>query len=206
MTTEAELRDIQKVHAFWFTDIHFGATATNRGKLWFGGGKALDDSLREQFEPLVSAALERKLDHWADTATGAVSLVLLLDQFPLNIFRKSAKAYAGEQHAVEITKAGLDRGLHQLMSVQEQVFFYLPLEHSESLEDQVQSVELFTRLHDNATDEFSAFTKGSLDYALSHKAIIDRFNRYPYRNEVLGRESTEAELEWLADNPERFGQ
>ena len=197
---------IKAVHDFWFTDIHFGATASNRSKLWFGGGAELDTAIKDRFEPLVTGAVQGELDHWQESPQGAVSLITLLDQFPLNIYRKSARAFSGETKAIAVCKAGLESELDKSLSIPERVFFYLPLEHSENIDDQQQSVELYQNLHDSAPPEQQQFTKGTLDYAISHRAIIQQFGRYPFRNEVLGRQSTAEELAWLQDNPQRFGQ
>lgn len=203
---QKDLDSMQQVHDFWFTDIHFGATTDNRSKLWFGGGTALDTAIKELFEPVIVTAIRGELDHWQQTSLGAISLITLLDQFPLNIFRKSARAFSGETKAIEVCKSGLEHELDLALSIPERVFFYLPLKHSENIGDQKRSVELYRNLHGMSPPEFHQLTEGSLEYAIKHQAIIQEFGRYPYRNEVLNRNSTTAELVWLDDNPQRFGQ
>lgn len=197
---------IREVHEFWFGEIRDETTVEPRSKLWFQGGPEVDQQIRERFEPLLLQAGRGELSDWTDTATGCVCLIVVLDQFPLNIYRRTARAFAFEQQALKACHEGLDRSLDRQLSIVERAFFYMPLEHSETLENQALSVRKFTQLHDDAPPALHTMTESFMQYANDHRDLISRFGRYPFRNEVLGRQNTEEETVWLADNPQRYGQ
>lgn len=199
-------QDIDRVLDFWFGEIRDELPVEPRLKLWFGGGQRLDEDIKQKFEPLVLSAAAGELSAWATSARGTLALIVLLDQFPLNIYRKTARAFAFEPMAIEICKIGLKQGFDKTLSLSERSFFYLPLEHSENPDDQNQSLRFFQQLHEDAPERHREFTKKTLDYAIDHHNTILKFDRYPYRNAVLGRESTAEELLYLADNSSRYGQ
>jgi uncharacterized protein (DUF924 family) len=179
------------VLAFWFAE----GPATFR-KAWFTRDDAFDASIRDGFADLVAPAREGALDDWAATAEGALALLLVLDQFPRNLHRGSAEAFASDPHARAIAREvvlarGLDRALHPV----QRMFLYLPFEHGEDMPDQDLSVALFEGLRDCAT---MAAPDGAIDYAWRHRVVIQRFGRFPHRNAALGRSSTPAEEAWLA--------
>ena len=200
------MNTIESVYDFWFGDCANDLAAGNRNALWFMGGDAVDQAIREQFEPLVLQACARQLDHWKQTARGSVALIVLLDQFPLNIYRGDARAYTSEQHSVEVCLEGIAHGQDRSLSFYERLFFYLPLEHSESSEHQRLSLQHFTALRDQAPPQCRDEAEAALTFAIDHKAIIDRFGRYPHRNKALGRVPTEEECTWLAGGGATFGQ
>ncbi len=154
---------------------------------WFAKNDDFDGEIRQRFEATHFAAARRELEHWLDDAEGALALLLLLDQFPRNLFRDSAHAYAADplarHYASRAVEAGHDAGCDPAL----RAFFYMPYEHSEYPQDQIRSVELFGALG-NAD---------SLDYALQHQKIIGRFGRFPHRNRALGRRNTPEEQAWL---------
>ncbi len=154
---------------------------------WFAKDDDFDDEIRQRFKATHFAAARRELDQWLDDADGALALLLLLDQFPRNLFRESAHAYAADSlarhYAASAIAAGHDAGCDPAL----RAFFYMPYEHSEDPQDQARSVELFGDLG-NAD---------SLDYALQHQRIIERFGRFPHRNRALGRDNTPEEQAWL---------
>jgi len=197
--------DLTRVHTYWFGD---GAEAdtSSRSKLWFNGGTEVDDHIRQNFGDLVVQGIEGQLMHWCATPKGTVALIVVLDQFPLNAYRKTAQAFAGEAQAVDICLQGLARGDDRQLSVQERLFFYLPLSHSEAIEHQDQAVALFEQQVADADAEQKEFAGMALESAIEHREQIRQFGRYPFRNDVLGRESTAEELAWLGDNPSRYGQ
>jgi len=149
--------------------------------------------------------LTGKLQHWATDTRNALALVLVLDQFPRNIYRNTARAYhydaAGLDLAVNIIDQGLNLNLHPI----EQSFLFLPLQHSESIDDQTGAVQLYETLTTQSSGPYLESAKNSLDYAKRHCDIIRRFGRFPHRNGILGRESTEAEIEFLASGGDTFG-
>ncbi len=183
---------------FWFGQIPAsGKVDPQRLKLWFGGDSSTDREIKEKFEHLLIPALAGDLDDWSDSPHGTLALIVLLDQFPRNIFRKTAEAFACDERALELALAGIDSGQDRALSITERAFFYMPLEHSESLEMQKLSVEKFEYLLEEAPEPLKKMCASFLDYAVRHKEIIERFGRYPHRNQALGRESTGEEVEFL---------
>lgn len=195
----------EQVLDYWFGSDP-SADLKTRSQLWFNGGKKVDDEIRNTFEPTIEAASMGALSEWLATAQGTLGLIVLLDQFPLNVYRKTAKAFASEQTAVEICLQGLEKEFDQQLSVVERLFFYLPLVHSENIDHQNQAVSLFEKLLGAAEGPEKTFAEHSLQSAVEHREQIRQFGRYPFRNEVLGRVSTEEEQAWLDDNPNRYGQ
>ncbi|MBZ5714686.1 DUF924 family protein [Nannocystis pusilla] len=155
---------------------------------WFVRSDELDHEIRETFGELHARAAAGALDGWAASPRGALALVILLDQFPRNMFRGTAEAFASDAKAREIAKLALEAGLDHDLSQEERLFLYLPLEHSEDLADQERCVELM-----RALDETPLWH----DYAVRHRDIIARFGRFPHRNAILGRDSTAEECEFL---------
>jgi uncharacterized protein (DUF924 family) len=182
-------------------------------RLWFGGEQdtasdvaARDAALAERFLPYTAARAGGKLDDWGDSGRGRLALILLTDQFPRNIHRGSAEAFAQDSDARGLCLRGLDLGHDRDLGLFERVFFYMPLEHSESLEDQQRSVLLFTRLEQDAPEVLREAFSGFTRYAVLHRDIVQRFGRFPHRNRVLGRANTEAESAYLAGDSPSFGQ
>ena len=161
---------------------------------WFRGGVPVDNAIKARFGAAVELAAAGAYDHWAETADGALALLLLLDQFPRNLYRDSAQAFAQDAKARAVCKAALDAGFDQALPEKRRGFVYLPLEHSEDLADQEHSVELFDALGDETM----------ADYARRHLAVIARFGRFPHRNPVLGRQSTQEEQDYLEGRDEPF--
>ncbi|MGQ7847982.1 DUF924 family protein [Granulosicoccus sp. 3-233] len=190
---------------YWFRDEATGRMDLPQSKRWFQGGSKLDRELAERFGSTLALARAGSLDHWRESPTGTLALIILLDQFNRNINRGTAEAFAGDAQALSLCHHAIDRNYPAGWPLTHQVFCYMPLEHDESVSSQERSVALFTELLEKAPPELQSYAKGTLDYALQHKEIIDRFGRYPYRNAVLEREDTAEEREWLADG-KRFGQ
>ncbi|WP_020396052.1 DUF924 family protein [Thiolinea disciformis] len=154
---------------------------------WFNSTPAIDHQLRQQFESLWEHAHHHALDDWQVTPEGCLALCIILDQFPLNMFRGNKKAYSTEQQAVQVTKQAVERGFDKQLAAERVAFLYLPLMHSENLTDQALSVQLFE----------AAGLANNAKFARHHQEIIQRFGRFPHRNEALGRISTPEELEYL---------
>lgn len=186
-------------------DFWFGAPGSpERGELrpvWWGkdeniDGPTFDAEIRDRFQSLHEAALMGEMDHWIKTPAAALALVICLDQFPRNIFRKSARAFGGDAKALEISKDAISRGYETEMCGTARQFFYMPFEHSEDLDEQQRSVDLFTAL--KGPDD--------IEFIQHHYDIIARFGRFPHRNEALGRESTAEEIIFSEDPENRFEQ
>jgi len=173
------MRDIDQIHSFWFEE--------STEKQWFEKDPEFDRQIQERFGALVEAASKGKLEEWLETPRGALAYILLLDQFTRNIHRGSSQAFAADAKARAAAIKVLVEGYDRDVSDREKTFLYLPFEHSENLEDQERSVALFKAIGDDRLT----------DYAVRHRDIIARFGRFPHRNDVLGRESTEAEQEFL---------
>lgn len=156
---------------------------------WFVRNEAFDAEIRARFAGLVEEAREGALDAWADSPHGALALLLLLDQFPRNLYRGDALAFASDDRARRIAEGALASGFDRAFPKAARPFFYLPFEHSEEMSDQERSVDLFRRHGDE-----QAYL-----YALIHLDVIRRFGRFPHRNAALGRETTSAEAAYLAD-------
>lgn len=154
---------------------------------WFSSTAAIDADIRARFESTWVAAKAGELDAWKQTPEGCLALCIVLDQFPLNMYRGQALSFSTEQQAVAVTKHALAQGFDQQLPPERLMFLYMPLMHSEQLADQEASVRLFAAsgLVENAR------------FAEHHRGIVQRFGRFPHRNAALGRESTPAELEYL---------
>lgn len=182
---------IEDIIRFWFDrSPHESGTGSYR-KVWFSKDPAFDQEIETRFRSVYEQAAAGELDHWQETATGSLALILLLDQFPRNLFRGQPRAFATDHKALTIARHAIDQGLAQTLPPIQRWFVYLPFMHSEDLEHQNQCVELFETLRDNPEIE-SAYT-----YALKHRDVIERFGRFPHRNQFLGRGTTPEEAEFL---------
>jgi uncharacterized protein (DUF924 family) len=189
MTTSQSTQDPRAVLSFWF-DTEAAAKLRVR-KEWFQKNDAFDKALRDQFLALYESAARGDLAHWQNEPRDCLALILIVDQFPRNMFRGQARAFATDLMALaatrRLTESGQDLELHAL----ERQFVYLPLEHSESLADQNECLERMTAL--KSFEETASLHV----WAEQHRAIIERFGRFPHRNAALGRESTAQEIEFL---------
>jgi uncharacterized protein (DUF924 family) len=183
---------------FWFGDSEDDAkVGRSQASLWWRSGPETDAVLGARFGRLASAAAAGSLDHWTGSPTGRLALILLLDQLPRAIHRGTPGAFAQDTKARGVANQGLASGADRLLRPIERLFFYLPFEHSENADDQERSVELFRELAGVVPDAWRSLFDGYLDFAIRHREIIDRFGRFPHRNEILGRESTSEEVDFL---------
>ena len=153
-------------------------------KAWFEKNPAFDEDLRARFLPLHEKAVTGQLESWKNEPKSCLALVILLDQVPRNTFRGAARAFASDALALCAARAIVDRGWDQAMTADEQMFAYLPFEHSESLVDQEHSLQLFEG-------------NENYEWARRHWEIVRRFGRFPHRNAALGRANTPEEIEFL---------
>lgn len=185
MPTEAD-----EVLAFWFgreDEPDYGEFR----EAWFRKDPEFDQQVQERFGPLYERAAAGELDGWREEARSCLALVICLDQFPRNMFRGDGRTHATDDKALETARYALERALDRELPPFQRVFVYMPFMHSESVEDQRRSVELFGRLAEKpgAPDLTS--------YAVGHMEIVERFGRFPHRNVILGRETTPEEAEFL---------
>jgi len=156
-------------------------------KQWFAHSPAFDEAIRLKFEPVHMAASRGEYDGWAETAEGALALLILLDQFPRNLYRGSAHSYATDGKARAIARAAVASGFHRAVAPELAQFFVLPFEHSETLADHDEARRLTAELGDADLSKWVEI----------HRDIVARFGRFPHRNAALGRETTPAEQEFL---------
>lgn len=202
------MTEIDAILEFWFgegfEDLADATIAGRQSGLWWGKNETIDAEIRQRFEPRVQAAGAGKLEDWKAQPEGRLALVLLLDQFPRNIYRDSPDMFRFDERARILMLEGLDAGIDRELRLIERVFFYLPLEHSESRDDQARCVELMRSLVAVAPAAEEKTFAGFVDYAVAHQKIIDRFGRFPHRNEILGRESSTKEIEFLGQPGSSF--
>lgn len=175
---------------FWFGDPEAADYGKSRA-VWFRKDDAFDQILHNRFLRLYEKAAAGLLAHWQADAQSCLALIILLDQFPRNLFRNTPQAFATDLQALATAKYALAQGYDQSLLPVQRWFIYLPFEHSESREEQARSLQLWEQLRGDP-ESISA-----LDYAYRHTEVIQRFGRFPHRNQILGRPSTEEELEFL---------
>lgn len=198
-------RDIESVHEFWFGRLTAGFAADAKRKQWFESSPALDEKIRLRFAPLLTAAAAGQLQNWRASARGTLAFIIVTDQFSRQVYRGTRQAFATDALALAAARVGVASGFDRKLAHDERVFFYLPFEHAESLVDQDECLRLFTALRDETPAERRHVTDSFLHHVNAHRDIIKRFGRFPHRNAVLGRASTEAELKFL-EGASRFGQ
>ncbi len=191
--------DAEQVLSFWFEPRATSKEGAELlGKRWFNGGEALDRELKTRFSDAISAARLGQLDAWESSPRGALALLLLLDQFPRNVFRGSAESFASDEQALALTRRAIAAGAMDALPVPEAMFFALPFSHAEDIEAQRTAVAMIERLVFRAEPLWEGFVVSGVDFARKHLDVIARFGRFPHRNETLGRASAPGELEYLA--------
>ena len=183
---------VQKVLNYWFGPLGSETDGQIRA-LWFEKNDATDAEIRERFGALIEQALGRGLSGWETTPLGRLALIIVLDQFTRNVFRDSARAFAGDAQALQAALVLLESAAFAQLEPLQRWFVLMPLEHAEDLAMQQRCVAEF-----EALTALDARLAGALDYARRHLQVIERFGRFPHRNQVLGRPSTAQELSYLA--------
>lgn len=207
MSTHTTEPTPQQVLNFWFGDLsEQGDWDKAIQKSWFMGGAAMDTRIREGFEHTYQRAINGELDHWVNDHHGRLALVVILDQFSRNLHRGSAQAFAQDPKALQITLDTINARLDSTYLPIERTFLYMPLEHSERMSDQLLSVQVMTRNAKDVPSSQSKLLNGFIEYAHNHMVLIEQFGRFPHRNDVLGRTSTEEEVAFLSGGGARFGQ
>lgn len=154
---------------------------------WYNGTEALDTEIRGRFLPSWEAARAGALEHWQDTAEGALGFLILTDQFPRNMFRGDTRSFATDAAALACAERAIDNGLDLQIDLPTRQFFYMPFMHSEEMAMQDRCIEL---MQDRMSDPRG---EGDTLHARVHREIIRRFGRFPYRNQALGRDSSAEE-------------
>jgi uncharacterized protein (DUF924 family) len=185
------MADIEEILTFWFDEIRDEpAYFEEYAPRWFVQNADFDQQIVQRFQTDYELAAQGQLTHWTETARGGLALILVLDQFPRNMFRNDPRAFATDPLAQQIAEQMIATGFDQQLRLAERYFVYVPFMHSENRAHQQRSVMLFQQL----AEERAYF---DTSYAVRHREVIDRFGRFPHRNAILGRVSTPEELEFL---------
>jgi uncharacterized protein (DUF924 family) len=187
----------QEILNFWFRCEDEEGSGEFQ-EAWFTKDREFDREIRERFEPVYEEAAGGGLDHWKSEARSCLALIIVLDQFPRNMYRGDARMYAADEKAREAARHAIEHAYDRELSPYGRMFMYLPFEHSEELDDQRLSVELFRGLSTEMGSE------DLLGYAVRHLEIVERFGRFPHRNEILGRRTTPEEAEFLSGPDSSF--
>jgi uncharacterized protein (DUF924 family) len=198
--------EARQIRDFWFGKLPMTAQLLNqRAKFWFSHDMPedlrdkRDQMIRTRFAGLVERAAKGELAGWADSPRRCLSLIVLLDQFPRDIYRGTAQAFASDELALAATLSGIQSAADAALDVVERLFFYMPLQHCEALEIQDESVAAYRRLAQEAPQELRDVFERTVESAREHRAIIERFGRFPHRNRALGRPDTPHEEAWLSE-------
>ena len=206
ITDDDQIR-IDAILSFWFREQELSAPQIDhRMDIWFGEDEVFDHECKKDFAEDVDRASAGTLNHWAHEPRGRLALILLLDQFRRNIYRGTADAFAKDHAALKLCVEGamekMDKGLTPI----QRAFFYMPLQHTESLKVQAKGVEIFHRLSATVSPTYRETFETIAQFAELHHDIIEQFGRFPHRNVLLNRKNTAEEDEYLAGDSPDFGQ
>jgi len=191
--------EFEEVLRFWFSSLPTGdhAAMARQMEWWFRGGA--DSEIIERFSPLLARATKGELENWSQSSRSRLALIIVLDQFSRTLHRGTAQAFAQDPKALSLALDGIEVGHYAALETPwEKTFFFLPLGHSEELGNLERAVDLAEELVKKAPQEHRNMLEFSANQARGHRDVIARFGRHPHRNEVLGRQSTPEELEYLA--------
>lgn len=174
-----ESYSLEDIIRFWYSE--------SVQERWFKSTPVFDEQIKSLYEPLWLAAAEGGYNHWKSSAEGCLALCIVLDQFPLNMYRNQVKSFSTEAQSIVVAKYAVDSGFDLQLPKEQLAFLYMPLMHSENLQDQTLSVELFT----------NAGLESNARFAQHHRDIVKRFGRFPHRNNILGRDSSAEEMAYL---------
>ena len=162
---------------YWFSE--------KSKQFWFASTPTIDKEIKSRYESTWEQAASGNFNSWGESANGSIALIIILDQFPLNMFRSEAKSFKTESMAIEVALNAINNGFDEEMDNEKLLFLFMPLMHSENIEHQNLQVYLFDKYNFN------------LDFSKHHRDLIKKFGRFPHRNEILGRMSTMEELDYL---------
>jgi uncharacterized protein (DUF924 family) len=184
---------------FWFGDVDaLGRSDVMHSRRWFMKDEAFDRAIADHFGQTFADVRAGLREAWLDDPRGRVAYVIVLDQFPRNMFRGTARMFEGDKQALAAAVEGVARHDDAELNVNERSFLYMPYMHSEDIDMQDRSVALFTELAEGAPSELRGSLVAAVQYAEKHREIIARYGRFPHRNAVLGRESRPEELAFIS--------
>ena len=196
---------IESVLEFWFGR---GQSATEiaeqKSPLWWSKNEQMDREITRRFTATTEAAADGKLGDWAETPRGLLALIISTDQFPRNMYRNTPAAFSRDPLALALAQTAVDSGATQRLTPIQRVFAYLPFEHSEEPPEQQRSVALYQALAASVDATETDLFNDYCEFARKHQEIIQRFGRFPHRNEILGRVSSDEEVAFLAEPGSSF--
>ena len=205
--TDEDQARIETILSFWFKEQELTAPQIDRRMdKWFSEDPVFDHEIEKEFADDISAASAGTLDHWASDPHGRLALIILIDQFRRNIYRNTAKAFSKDKLALKLCVEGAIEKKDRSLTPIQRVFFYMPLQHAESRKVQAKSVELYNRLAEAVSPTYRETFLTVAQFAELHKDIVEQYGRFPHRNELLNRENTAEEAEYLAGDSPDFGQ
>ena len=190
---------------FWFGTLNDDGIAEDAVRArWYKKDPAFDVEVKERFEALYKATLAGDVTSLYETARGRLSCIIVLDQLSRNMFRDRAEMYSGDELAAKLTGDGIDAGQDKTLPTDMRVFFYMPLMHAEDVAQQTRCVQCFEQAASEKEGAVRKKLEMNLDYARKHRDIVARFGRFPHRNEILSRESTDEERAFLTEPGSSF--
>lgn len=205
--SEDDQARIDAVLTFWFKERQLSAPQIDgRMDVWFGEDAIFDEEIVREFATDVKNASAGKLDHWASESRGRLALIMLLDQFRRNIYRNKPEAFAMDKAALKLCVEGAMEKKDKGLSPIERVFFYMPLQHAESRKVQQKSRQIYSKLSEAVSPTFKETFETVAQFAELHADIVEQFGRFPHRNNIMNRENTPEEDEYLAGDVPTFGQ
>lgn len=169
----------EQIIEFWYSD--------RIKSQWFNSTEKLDKEIKDNYEAVWKEAIRGEYNDWKESADGCLALAIIFDQLPLNMFRGEVESFSTEGMAIKVSKHAIEKGFDQTIAKDKVAFLYMPLMHSENLENQNLSVSLFEK----------AGLKENAKFAEHHRDIVQEFGRFPHRNEILRRESSQSEIDYL---------
>ncbi len=195
----------EEVLEFWFGELdEHGLADPAKSKRWWKKDPEFDALVEERFGSLIDAICADEREGWLDTPGGSIAYIVVLDQFCRNVHRGSPRMYAEDDRALRAAERSVERGFDRMLPLAHRAFLYMPLMHCESEEAQARCVALFETMASELSGVAAERMKGHVQAAHSHRRIVDRFGRFPHRNEILGRESTADERAFLQEPGSSF--
>jgi uncharacterized protein (DUF924 family) len=199
--------EIRRILDFWFSDGAMDQpTIDSRMDRWFTADPEFDALIRQEFGPLVDQASRGGLNDWAEDPEGRLALILLLDQFRRNIHRGTPRAFSRDAQAVKLCVEGAANGAYKKLTPLQQAFYFMPLQHAESLKIQQRSVKIYEGMLASVSETLKATFATFAQFAELHHDIIAAHGRFPHRNRILGRPDTPDEAAYLESAGTSFGQ
>ncbi len=197
---------IQEIIDYWYGNpVNEATFIDERFDLWFGKSDQADEEIKELFTNDVEKLIAGEYEYWLSSPKGRLASIILIDQFCRQIYRGTPGAFEHDPLALKFCLDGIDIGHDLALSRPLRYFYYLPLEHAENLDHQRQCVAAYQAMVDDApTEDIKKIYTEAVGYADKHLVIIERFGRFPHRNEILGRESTTEEIEFLKEPDSSF--